>query len=94
MKFLLLLLVFNLHAQDAAKGKKVYNNCIACHGAKAEGKVGMKAPKLATQWSWYTEKQLKDIKSKKRDVPIMIPYVNSLTEQDIKDVSKFLEDLK
>lgn len=92
MKFLLLFFSLSVYAQNIENGKKIYNKCAACHGATALG--NSHAPRLASQWSWYTEKQLRDIKNGKRKVPSMTPYVTPLTEENIKDVAKFLQELK
>lgn len=48
---------------DAVAGKAAFATCIACHGAKGEGNVALKAPKLTGQNDWYLVSQLKKFKS-------------------------------
>lgn len=48
---------------DATLGKAGYMLCQACHGAKAEGNVAMKAPPLANLPDWYIVSQLEKFKS-------------------------------
>lgn len=38
---------------DAAKGKLIYMNCMACHGANGEGNPALKSPPIAGQEGWY-----------------------------------------
>jgi cytochrome c oxidase subunit II len=47
---------------DAAKGKKRYATCGACHGAKGKGVQAMNAPGLAGMSDWYMATQLKNFK--------------------------------
>jgi cytochrome c oxidase subunit 2 len=48
---------------DPKKGKALYMACAACHGAKAEGNVTMKAPPLAGLPDWYISNQLDKFKA-------------------------------
>ncbi len=48
---------------DAAKGKVAYNNCVACHGANAEGNKLMKGPALVRLPDWYIVSQLEKFKT-------------------------------
>jgi len=49
-------------ADDDAAGKSLYTTCQACHGAKAEGNIGMNAPSL-TWHSSYLKRQLHNFKA-------------------------------
>ena len=81
-------------AQDAAKGAELYKQCIACHGAKGEGNVAQKAPKLSGQYDWYVEKQILDIREGKlRKNEVMIPFVSKLSAQDVKDLAAYISQL-
>jgi len=51
------------NAGKIAKGKTLYNGCLACHGAKGEGNPLMKSPAIAGQQGWYIKKQLKNFKA-------------------------------
>ncbi len=83
-------------AADAAKGKDLYQKCIACHGADGYGKKSQAAPMLAGQHSWYTSKQIKDIKNKVREnanTNKMYPFVKNLTDNEIEDLAAYIETL-
>jgi cytochrome c oxidase subunit 2 len=48
---------------NAKQGRKLYDACAACHGAKAEGKSELQAPALAGQSDWYLVTQLQRFQS-------------------------------
>jgi cytochrome c553 len=48
---------------DVKQGRKLYEACAACHGAKAEGKSELQAPALAGQTDWYLVTQLERFQS-------------------------------
>jgi cytochrome c oxidase subunit 2 len=56
----LLVAPLSLAATDG--GKALYQACVACHGANAEGNRAMKAPALAGQQQAYLERQLRYFK--------------------------------
>ena len=83
-----------LFAQDTTKGAELYKQCIACHGEKGEGNPSQKAPRLSGQYDWYLLKQLKEIKAGVvRKNPVMMPFLNKLTEQDMIDLSAYISKL-
>lgn len=83
-----------VNAQDIGKGKTLYAQCILCHGEKGEGNPSQKAPKLSGQYDWYVLKQLKDIKAGSvRSNPVMVPFLNKLNEQDMKDLAAYIATL-
>ena len=86
------LALINVHAQDAAKGKTLYANCVSCHGDQGMGSAELKAPKLAGQHDWYILKQLTEIKSGVRKRSDTTPY-KSLSEQDMKDLAAYIVTL-
>jgi cytochrome c553 len=47
---------------NAEAGKEVFQVCVACHGAQAEGNKSQKAPKLTGQHAWYLSKQISNFK--------------------------------
>jgi cytochrome c553 len=82
-----------LDSEELKRGAKIYTNsgkCTTCHGNNAEGKKSQKAPRLAGQYDWYLEMQLKNMKAGIRSNPIMNPYLKTLSEQDMKDVALYL----
>ena len=95
MKYLILFLFcFSL----AANANSLYKRkCMSCHGKKAEGKKSQKAPRLAGQHAWYLSDQIKLIRDKKRtsgNSKRMYPFVKKLTDKEIKELAKYLEELK
>ena len=48
------------------RGKKIYQNCITCHGLRAAGEPDTGAPNLAILNDWYVYKQMKNFDSKLR----------------------------
>lgn len=55
-------------AMDVDAGKALYKSCAACHGPRAEGNSALAAPRLAGQWVWYLERQIKQFKEGVRGV--------------------------
>ena len=43
---------------DVARGRKLYENCVSCHGAKGEGNAALNSPALAARSDWYLATQL------------------------------------
>ena len=79
------------HAQvsgDAAAGERLVAVCAACHGADGNSELGSN-PKLAGQNARYTLKQLLDIKSGARPVPLMTGLLDNLSEQDLRNIAAF-----
>jgi len=91
LKILIVIFAFPAHsvlfaAGDPAKGKVKAAVCIACHGPKGISNNPL-WPSLAGQKEKYLIKQLKDFKSGKRSEPTMIPFMKSLSDQDMKDLA-------
>jgi len=83
---------------DLAAGDGLYNNgdpkrgvvaCVGCHGANGNSGVAS-WPKLAAQHTAYTLKQLKNYKDGSRANPVMMGMVATLTEQDMLNLSAYL----
>jgi cytochrome c553 len=76
-------------AGDAAKGATIATTvCVACHAA--DGNSVMTAnPKLAGQHPEYISKQLKNFKAGTRVNPVMGPMANTLSDDDIANVSAY-----
>lgn len=73
---------------DAAAGESKAAVCAACHGADGNSDVASN-PKLAGQNQRYTLKQLRDIKSGARVVPLMTGLLDNLNDQDLMDLAAF-----
>ena len=72
---------------DAAK-KKVQEVCAACHGLDGVSPVA-DYPKLAGQYPDYLAKALRDYKSGARKNAIMAGFAQTLTAQDIANLSAY-----
>lgn len=87
----LLMAAFSLSAHaagDAAAGETKVAVCAACHGTDGNSALGAN-PKLAGQNERYTLKQLLDIKSGARSVPLMTGLLDNMSEQDLADIAAF-----
>jgi cytochrome c553 len=86
---------------DTAKGKVLFNTCIACHGADGMGNQALNAPALAGADDWYMMEQLLKFKSKVRGDPAVDPVgatMQAMTatlvdEQAMKDVIAYIKTL-
>jgi len=76
---------------DAGKAKSA--QCAACHGADGNSPTPM-FPKIAGQNARYVTKQLKDIKSGVRPVPVMAAIVAGLSDQDMDDLAAYFASQK
>ncbi|MBB6096054.1 cytochrome c553 [Povalibacter uvarum] len=50
-------------AGDVERGRTLYEQCAACHGARGEGNAAMQAPALANASDWYLLAQLRNYAS-------------------------------
>lgn len=50
-------------ALHADAGEAAYSGCVACHGARGEGKRALHAPALAGQHAFYTARQLRNYRA-------------------------------
>ena len=48
---------------DVKRGKSLYSNCTACHGANGQGIWALNAPRLAQISDWYLARQLKNFRA-------------------------------
>jgi len=87
---------------DAARGRRHYATCAACHGARGEGNASLQSPALAARSDWYLVTQLANYKSGLRGVDERDTYgaqmravVNALPDaQAIRDVVAYINTLK
>lgn len=83
-------------------GQKLYQNCVACHGAKGEGNNALKAPKLAGLNDWYVVAQLEKFKSgvrgahaEDREGAMMRPFAMLLEDQEaMENLAYYLRSLE
>jgi cytochrome c553 len=87
---------------DVAHGKKLYENCVSCHGAKGEGNATLNSPALAARSDWYLVTQLANYQKGLRGTDERDPYgaqmraiVTTLPdEKAITDVVAYINTLK
>ena len=79
---------FGFAAGDPQAGKDKVATCAACHGADGNSSLAI-YPKLAGQNAKYLLKQLKDIQSGARAVPLMTGMLNNSSEQDLADMAAY-----
>ncbi len=84
-------------AKSIEQGKQLYQTCVVCHGASAQGNEAVKAPALAGQHAWYTERQITNIQtgirgSHQQDTLAkqMQPFVSNLSSEDIASLASYL----
>ncbi len=75
-------------AGDPAAGRGKTAACAACHGADGNS-AAADYPKLAGQGEKYLVKQLKDIRSGARPVPVMTGQLDGMSEQDLADIAAY-----
>lgn len=87
---------------DPAKGGTLYANgdpsrgimaCVACHGAAGNSTIAQN-PKLAGQHEAYLKKQLYDFQGPARNNPIMTSIAKAMEDNDIRDISAYLDQQK
>ena len=90
------------HAADASNGKALADshNCAACHGPGLNKPVSPEYPKLAGQHADYIYWALRQYQMGTgnphlgRNNPIMQAQVQSLSQNDMKDLAAYIESLK
>jgi cytochrome c553 len=70
---------------EAGQGKTAV--CGACHGPSGNDSLLPNVPKLGGQGERYLLKQLQEIKSGTRVVPLMAGMLNAMSDQDLADVA-------
>ena len=86
---------------DVERGKQVYLQCGACHGAMGQGVEVLNAPPLAGQNDWYLLKQLKHFKNgtrgantKDSSIQTMVFAAQALSDEaDMIDVVAYISTL-
>jgi cytochrome c oxidase subunit 2 len=88
-------------ADDAARGRQLYQLCAACHGPAGQGNQRYAAPAIAGLDRWYLEAQLTKFKAGARGFRAedgeglqMRPMARALgSEQDVKAVAAYVASL-
>ena len=98
MKYsILFLCLINLFASGISEGEKVFTGkgCYGCHGIDAGGNGNY--PKLANRSEEYLIDKLTSYKSgkiKTGNADVMNPFAQSLNEDEIKQVAKYLSNMQ
>ena len=81
---------------EVALGKEIYvqAQCVRCHGANGEGVPSEEGPMLAGQHDWYVLDQLEQIQAGERVNEKMYPFVEKLSKDDFKKLSKYVATLR
>jgi len=74
---------------DAGAGKVAI--CVACHGQSGNDSVLPNVPKLGARGERYLLKQLQNIKSGERNVPLMTGMLNAMNDQDLADIAAYYD---
>ncbi len=77
---------------DAKKGKELAASCVACHNGDI--KEGASNPILGGQHANYMERAMQEYQSGKRKNALMQSMVQSLSEDDIKDIAAYFTSQK
>lgn len=82
---------------DAARGKKAFAACVACHGQEGAGNAQLNAPPIAGQADWYVLTQLSNFKRGVRGAnpkdasgSTMKAVAAGLDDQQLKDLAAFV----
>ncbi|HTE41537.1 MAG TPA: c-type cytochrome [Steroidobacteraceae bacterium] len=82
------------------RGKRIYENCTACHGASGQGIWATHAPRLSSMSDWYLKRQLETFKEGGRGVHRMDFYgsqmasmAKPLQPDAINDVVDYMHNL-
>lgn len=79
-------------AADAAAGRQKAGACRTCHGIDGIAKIPI-APHIAGENQIYLETQLKAFRSGKREHEIMSVVAQSLSDEDIADLSAWYSSI-
>jgi len=93
--------ILPVHADEQiAKGKAIFQNCMACHGEQAMGDEDNEAPRLAGQHGWYLVTQLQNFQAGIRGVhedddngQMMRAMATTLSDEDIENVVAYITTL-
>ena len=83
-------------AVDLEKGKEINGTCAACHSDNGQGGKKGEYPRIAGQQTKYIESQLRNFRARTRVNIPMFPYTQEreLSDEDIKDISAYLNGIK
>ncbi len=77
---------------DIAHGKKLSGTCMGCHNDDTT--AGSSNPRLAGQHANYLEKAMQEYKAGTRPSPLMQSMLQTLSEDDMKDLAAYFTSLQ
>lgn len=90
---MLVAVMVNANAGDAAAGQAKSANCTGCHGMNGKSN-NPNYPNLAGQKENYLVKAIKDYRDGKRSDAMMGSMVSGLSDADIADLAAFYSSVK
>ena len=80
---------------DVERGEELAYTCLGCHGIEGYRNAypSFRVPKLGGQKATYLVQALQGYRNGEREHPTMSAQANSMTEQDIEDVSAYLASM-
>ncbi|MDJ0917842.1 MAG: cytochrome c [Woeseiaceae bacterium] len=80
---------------DAERGEELAYTCLGCHGIEGYRNAypSFRVPKLGGQKAAYLVQSLKGYRDGEREHPTMSAQANSMSEQDMEDVSAYLASM-
>jgi len=98
MKKIILILITLTGISFAQTGAELYNKCMGCHGTNGDKAALGKSAIITGQDKELTVKQLKGYKSGDLNQhgmgSLMKVQVNSLTDEDIENISEYISNMK
>lgn len=85
----LALLSLGLGAAQAADAPEVAATCVACHGERGAAPIMPSYPVIAGQYEDYLAHSLEAYRSGKRKNAIMAGIAGGLSDQDIRELSRY-----
>lgn len=93
---------YEVDAAAAERGQAIYRVCAACHGEDGAGNPDTQAPRLAGQYPWYLERQLRNFRAGIRGADtadvngnMMRPMAAGLADdQAVTDVVAYISTLR
>jgi cytochrome c553 len=79
--------------ERAGQGRQKAAQCVACHGLEGLA-PNPTFPHLAGQNAAYLEVQLRQFRAGERYHPLMTPVAETLSDQDIDDLSAYYSELR
>lgn len=95
LSFFILILGGSEMARASDRGSVLYKSrCLSCHGEGARGLREKRAPSLRRQRDWYLVSSMEKFIKGEREHPFIVSGSRALSEGDMKELARYLSDLK